>query len=587
MGIKHFFYWAKKQFNNSIYTIKHGEILADITEEGIMNEPVSIDNFMIDMNGIFHNSAQRVYEYGNYKPAERLLGKRAPVRPTLQKQQEFFKDICETVNNLVNIVQPNKRVVMCVDGPAPIAKQIQQKKRRFVSATSRSENDRSFDSNSITPGTKMMDYLSKYIDWYIKKQMSDDNSIWKKLEVIFSNEKSAGEGEHKLLSFIRSHNRPNESYCIQGMDADLIMLSLGTQLPNFYILREEPPSAYSNPNIAFYLININGIRQSLIEKMRWDDNKIDRDFIANYAINDFILMCFTVGNDFLPHIPAVEIIENGIEMMLDVYRTVCEQYGHLTRVRNGKIKFCREALSMFLNQLATYEAGVLANKLEHKGELFPDTILEKNSTLIGGKYNVNMEKYREEYYATNFEGENINLKTLCHEYLDGMQWVITYYTHGVPDWNWRYKYHYAPFAHTLAQYVKSYHFKEFSLGVPTLPYIQLLSVLPPKSAHLLPNPLNKLLSSTNSPLADYCPDEFKIDLSGKRREWEGIALLPILDYKIVEDIYLDHIQKVEAKERKRNILGKSFVYSRVDKTCLFKSYYGDIQCKVFTKPIDL
>ena len=41
-----------------------------------------------------------------------------------------------------------------------------------------------------------MDHFSKYIDWYIRKQISE-NPLWKNLEIIFSNEKVAGEGEQK------------------------------------------------------------------------------------------------------------------------------------------------------------------------------------------------------------------------------------------------------------------------------------------------------------------------------------------------------------------------------------------------------
>ena len=93
-------------------------------------------------------------------------------------------------------------------------------------------NEQSFDSNCITPGTQFMDYLSKYIDWYIKNKISTEEK-WQNIEIIFSTEKAPGEGEHKLINYMRYYGDPNDTFCIHGLDADLIMLALGTHLPNF------------------------------------------------------------------------------------------------------------------------------------------------------------------------------------------------------------------------------------------------------------------------------------------------------------------------------------------------------------------
>jgi 5'-3' exonuclease len=571
MGIKHFFTWFKNNFSENIIKVKLGETLEECRESALDSEGISIDNFMIDMNGIFHNSAQKIYEYGNFKAKERLLGKRRPRQFDKKKRQEdLFKHICDTVDTLVKIVKPKKRVILCVDGPAPLSKQNQQRQRRFMSALNSAEEKPNFDSNCITPGTKFMDFLSKYIDFYIKKTLSEKK--WGDIEVIFSNEKSPGEGEHKLINYIRKYGNIEESYLIHGMDADLIMLSLGTHYPNFYILRDELMETATFP---YYLINIGGVRGKLSEMMFWE-SKSNKQFDSRSAINDFIFMCFTVGNDFLPHIPGIEIIEGGIDFMLDVYKKVCCDYGHLTRDKSSGIRFRRKCLVHFLGTLSQYEKGVFEDKLSHREKFFPDVMLESCSKLDdNNKYIVDIEKYREIYRDTNF-GKDTDITEVCHQYLDGMQWVLTYYTKGIPDWKWRYPYHYAPFSFWLKDNVKSFKFREYTETSPTLPFIQLLSVLPPKCSYLLPEPLNKVLETN---MGKYCPEKIEVDLSGKRQEWEGTVKLPMIDYSEVEKLYIRQVKNIDERERKRNILGKSFLYKFSEKSYELKSYYGEFTCK--------
>jgi len=77
---------------------------------------------------------------------------------------------------------------------------------------------------------------------YIKLRLATHRH-WKHLTVIFSDASCPGEGEHKIMEFIRQERasstyEPNQTHCIYGADADLIMLGLSAHEPRFYIIRE-------------------------------------------------------------------------------------------------------------------------------------------------------------------------------------------------------------------------------------------------------------------------------------------------------------------------------------------------------------
>lgn len=577
MGIFQFFGYYKKNFSGCLKKLSPTQNFQSIDQP--------IDNLMIDMNGLFHNSAQKIFQYGNFKPVDRLLKNNKKIIPGRKEELKVFEDICNSIQDLLILVNPQKRLILCVDGVAPYSKCVQQKRRRFRSAMEREENDSSFDSNCISPGTQFMDHLSKYIDWYIRKNISE-NPLWQNIEIIFSNEKVPGEGEHLILNFIRQFGNINESYITVADDADVIMLSLGTHYPNMYILRNDTYDI----NNKYFVINIGNTSLQLSEMMRWESEKYE--YNPENAINDFIFLNFMIGNDFLPHISSLEIIENGIDIILSLYREVGKLKGHTIKIKDDNVYFNKEPLKMFFELVADYEKQLLEKKLFNRRLYYEDELLESCATIEKDKINLDkinldIDKYRSEYCKKYFEKEN--LKDVCHSYLEGLHWVISYYKKGVPNWKWYYPYDYAPPANVIAEHISTFKFSKYKKTYPLLPFQQLLAIMPPKSSKLLPEPLNKLLIDDDSPIKEYSPEEFEIDLSGKKNDWQGIVRLPIINPEEVIDIYNTKSKLIDEREMRRNIFGKSFIYSyNKDINTTFNSFYGTIyNCKVQNKIINL
>ena len=565
MGIKHFFIWFKNHFPDCIKVING--------KEKFEESEIEIDNLCLDMNGIFHTCAQKIYEYGDYEKNKSLLVKNHK-KIGIKWQTKMFKEVCERIEFYRKMVNPKKRLILCVDGVAGSAKMAQQRQRRFKTAKDTENNSMDFDPTCITPGTKFMSYLTKYIDWYVRVMISNSPD-WKDIEVIVSNEKVPGEGEHKIINYIRKYGNEYEKYCIHGLDADLIMLSLGTHMPNMFILRENV-FKFDEYNI----LNIGLFSEKLINHLKWEDGK---QFRKKTAIDDFIFMCFLVGNDFVPTIPTLAILEGGIDIMLDVYKNVCKDYGHLTRVCNKEdplLVFRTESLQTFLGTLSQYEKGLMEEKMEKKDTFFEDVILNNNSECIDNKWTVNFDKYSAEYYNKKFPND-VNINNICHDYLEGLQWIITYYRKGIPDWNWYYPFFYALFLKDLATSCSTFKFTTFTENIPSTPYLQLLSVLPPQSSHLLPSCLGNLITNEQSSISKYYPRNFEIDLSGKRREWEGIVIIPVADFNDIKKEYDKYEHALTDDEKRLNLFGNTYLYKYNSKSYLFKSFYGNIDnCNV-------
>ena len=571
MGIKYYFVWFKQNFYKQIEKLKKHE-----TIDGI-------DNLLIDMNGLFHNSAQQVYKYGNFKENKSMLRKLKTPQPSKTRLQ-MFQHVAQTIEELLSITNPKLRLIMSVDGPVPLGKSLQQRERRFRSGMERMESteENVFDSSCISTGTEFMYFLTKYVDWYIRKQIST-NERWKNLEVIFSNERTVGEGEHKAINYVRKYGDPDEVYCIHGLDADLIMLSLSTLMPNFYIIRDD----IYDPTNDYFLINIGETQVKLIEMLRWENVNNKHVFETNRCIYDYLLISFLIGNDFLPHIPSIDILQGSIDLFIDMYKEVCKEYGHLTYIENGKVYFVKSSLQAFLRSIASFEKTMFDKKLNSKEIFFTDELLKKHTKIMeNGVVDVDITSYREEYMKTLFGNETE--ESLCHQYLEGMQWVLNYYTTGPTSWNWFYRHHHSPFAYHMSKHIETYEVVMYKYSCASVPFKQLLSILHPISSNLLPKPLSNLLTDPESPLIPFCPLRPEIDLSGKKREWEGKTLVPLIDRKILDEVYDKNVHKVEDKElvRNKHCFTNRYMFNPM-KPSVFKSYYGDINTCVSVDTLDI
>ncbi len=137
-------------------------------------------------------------------------------------------------------------------------------------------------------------------------------------------------------------------------------------------------------------------------------------------------------------------------------------------------------------------------------------------------------KYYRDKFGHEWTTDPTNKRALVRAFIEGLVWVYKYYYAGAASWKWFFPYYYAPLACDLIDLVALGPFV-FDLGQPYNPLEQLLGVLPAASARFLPAAYQRLMTDPMSPIIDFYPTAFQIDMNGKKNPWEGIAVIPFAD----------------------------------------------------------
>lgn len=551
------------------------------------------------------------------------------------------------------------------------------------------ENDqsvvkRAFDSNSITPGTPFMDILALSLRYWCQYKLNTDPG-WAKLKIIISDATVPGEGEHKIMDFVRSQRAspdhdPNTRHVIYGLDADLIMLGLATHEPHFRVLREDVFFQDSKARLCklcgqkgHEARNCRGEakpkdgeeeekdKEPILKPFIWLHVAILREYLAaelmvpnlpfrfdlERVVDDWIFLCCFVGNDFLPHLPALEIREHGIDTLTTLWKdNLPFMGGYVTK--DGHIDL--ERAQIILDGLAKQEDAIFKRRKEqedrreanakrrklyenngrggHQGgsgprknghqnpsaglPLYPiasypsqppkalthDMVVNRSSaadanvanksaasvlkaqlqanksvpdaqgtlsatetpSALGKRKASDLEEsatpsatsspgaatptaegpidevrlwdegYADRYYEKKFHKDPKDIEfrhSVGRAYMEGLAWVLLYYFQGCPSWEWYYPYHYAPFAADFKD-VATTQFN-FQHGRISKPFEQLMSVLPAASRHAIPEVFHDLMLNEDSEIIDFYPEDFEVDLNGKKMAWQGVALLPFID----------------------------------------------------------
>jgi 5'-3' exonuclease len=301
-----------------------------------------------------------------------------------------------------------------------------------------------------------------------------------------------------------------------------------------------------NPN-ENYLLDIPLFAKTLINELSHEQKAIETITIQNDKLFDYILLCFFLGNDFLPHFPALNIRTTGIQNLINAYKFVFAGTGDtLTHKREIIWKNMRK----FITHLAANELDYIkeeyvqrdrqSKRLQHA----PSRPDEDENLLIPLKERahelyINPEEagWETRYYKILFKTkiEDDRRKEISTNYLEGLEWTMKYYSTGCADWRWLYHYHYPPLLVDLIKYVPYFEhtFVPLQTKKPVTPLAQLSYVLPPSSMGLIPYQLHKKLLKEQP---DWYVGNYVFLWAFCKFFWEAHVELPHIDMDVLEGL---------------------------------------------------
>ena len=453
-----------------------------------------------------------------------------PCARGLTNEIEIINKILSEIDKIILYTKVKDLIYIAIDGIAPKMKMRQQRMRRHKSALERKYNTETpWNTNAISPGTHFMKSLNDSLKIHIQKYKN----------IILDDSDNRGEGEHKILHYIKNNDLDGK-ICIYGLDADLIQLSLVSHIPNIILLRETTEYNIENTNSEYIYLKIDDLKQKLIGSFN-----IQRIVDEKRLIDDYIFLCFLLGNDFMNHIPSLNLRYGGHDVLIQTYSKLQERYDGYFRLidRNLKDIIHMTFFKEYISELSSLENDMInkTKMIRYKqykkihSEYYNDfKDLQKfinednqNKSEIGDKC-LSMEDIYRFQYNTSTDKDTVkkmidNLPLLvsqnesytkdydsneCSDYMKCLIWTTHYYFNECINWRFNSEYNHGPFIENLSKYLMNSNTKITRDDKEYTNYEQ-LSYIFPKDSHSLHE-------------YDIIGKEYKlmIDLSYSRYLWE-------------------------------------------------------------------
>lgn len=578
MGVPGFFAWLLRNEKK----IKNNKKLVKTKLE------TEIKYLMLDTNCLLHPCVNNVLE--KYKTGILKLNSNKPIREQLE--QHIWILIENYILDMISKVKP-EFLYIGIDGVAPIGKILQQRQRRYrylydksIKINKNSDTQVTENINGIfeptipitsielTPGT---DYMERIHENMIKFMTQIEKQG---IRTIYSSYHEGGEGEHKILQYIKKELKLTDSVIIYGLDADLLFLSLGVDTEtgtgtdrDLYIMREAQ------------VFNGKEVDVNEFPEYNYVEIKELHKFIEKLDIStpDFIMLSYMIGNDFLPGMLTLDVKKGGLDKIFEAFQKVLNKNkipirtdGLITnkiviKELDGELNIDHSILIAILKELVWTEKYIWKNinrdhfisqrditldELEAKKLKAEEDKKDSIKKFISGlsdntdcltKIEFNSSK---EYYSYYLGIECLDIDTnivskMVQDYITGLYWCLNYYLNECKSWSWGYNFFVAPtLTDIIRYYPKKIELKKTIIGLN--PVEQLILAIPPETyKYVIESDIIKLIQS-NKKIGYMFPLSYDLDINNQSKIWKCQVKIPMVEY----DEYLKEIKKFNISNKK-------------------------------------
>ncbi|KAI9279195.1 XRN 5'-3' exonuclease N-terminus-domain-containing protein [Sporodiniella umbellata] len=276
---------------------------------------------------VAHVSENDVQEFDNlYLDITKISQDCCTSRPN-EQEDLVWKKASDAIDRIFSLVKPKKVFYLVMDGVTPRVVENAQRSTAYIASSQAWSQPSGLDANCMVAGTRLSTRLAEQLRYFVTKKVSED-SDWQNVEVIFSGPDVPGEGNQKIMEYVRLQRslttyNPDTRHCIYGLEDENLLAGLSIYDAHTSLLVDKTVQQrfIAGPTHKKYVtVHIGLLREYLYEEFDHLALAVPFTFMNVRIVDDFVCLCLLLKNKYLPQLPHLEDYQQSLECIISIYK---------------------------------------------------------------------------------------------------------------------------------------------------------------------------------------------------------------------------------------------------------------------------